>query len=309
MLPLSRSLFAATCLFIPVKAVAQEPPAAEQVHVVTDCDSLLKRFGSTIEMGADSKVEPIDGGCHIHNIHIAVSRFVRWKLPDLRVTGADLFDAATAQRMPVALEVSVKRAAMIPSGVSPAQTYTMEVMQPGYDAHVSYAWNPESRDFALDDFTLTVPGAGSFSINGGLSNLSELPALEKKPPEDAKQAAIKTLSIKLENHDLFQTLIVPLLIGLIPEGEDPRVLVPRYQMAATVFIDGLPETVADADSKSALKAFVAHFPRPAGTYDMSVETQPPIRMEEWQGAADPAVLTGLINRMKISASHQPSAQE
>lgn len=298
-----RSLLLLSCLSAPMTAAAQDTPP------VTDCPGLVQRLSPSVEIGPDSSIDPITDGCHVRDIYLAQSQYVRWRVADLRVTGEALFEAATAGRMPEQLDLTVTGAQLAPAGVPAAQSYVMEVVQTRYDLHLAYQWDAESHDFIVDDLTIKDARSGAMSLKGALSNLSELPAMGKKPPENAKQTAIRSLNLRLDNNGIFESLVVTPMISQMTGDEDPRTRVPQYQAAATSFVETLPDAVADGESKTALKTFIADFPHPAGPYEINIVAKTPITMAELAGAANPVALTGLLSRITISATHQPPEQE
>lgn len=315
-----RLALAATCLsltaaasFAAEPAVAPEPaapkPPASISTAVTDCTGLVKLFGPILQTGDDTKIEAIDGGCHIENVVYAQTQFVRWKIGDISVTGEDLFKAASDQRMPKALDLTATHLAMAPSTVSAATSYIMELVQPVYDLHLAYRWDAKTHDFTLGDLTLKSAKAGLVSLKGEMAKLTQLPAFGLEPPKDADKAEIRSIALHLDNSGLFESLAVTPLVSQMPEDQDPRPQIAAYKTAATSFVESLPDTVANADSKAALKAFLADFPHPAGPYDVAITAKAPISIEDVAKAADPVAMTGLLSKISITASHQPPAQK
>lgn len=305
MLSVSRVLFAASCLFAPLAAIAQEHPAAIEPATVTDCESFLKSWGFFIELTKGGKIEPIDGGCHGTHLYFVLNPSMRWLFEDMRVTGTDLFLSATENRLPDALEATATGMRFSQTVSSPNLSYQLRALQRTNDIHLSYRWDRHSRDLLLHDFSWVNRQFGSFSLSGAMSNLSELPPLKGKRAQGSDQATIKNVSARLESHGLFEILVVQALISKLPWDEEPQPLVERYQLSAKASIDALPEAVASADSKAALKTFVASFPHPAGLYELNAETQPQVSIAELAKAKDPAALMELFNRIRISVTHKP----
>lgn len=92
------------------------------------------------------------------------------------------------------------------------------------------------------------------------------------------------------------------MLGLLPYDVDPRPLIETYKAAATAFIDGLPETSVGADSKAALRRFVADFPQPRGSYSFDMAADPGLAFVDL-AVDDPMQLAGLLARLTVTAGH------
>lgn len=305
MLSVSRALFAASCLFAPLAAVAQEQPAAPKALVVTDCESFFKRLAFFNDSADHEKAEPIDGGCRGTDLYFESNSNNRWSFEEVRVTGEGLFEAANENRFPDVMTATITgmRSSYVVS--SPNLAYRLQAMQRPNSMHLSYRWDRQSRDLVLHDFTWKHSEYGSLSLKGNMANLRDLPPINGRRPQDSEQMTINNISVRLDNRGLFERLVVSDLISKLPDDKDPKPVITQYQASATAFIDALPDTVAGADSRAVLKTFVTSFPNPVGVYEMSVETQPPVSLAEVIKAKDPVVLMNLFSQVKVSASHEP----
>lgn len=278
---------------------------------VTDCAGLLANFPAAITIMPDSVVEPVADGCHATNIFItAGGAYARWRVADARVTGKDLFTAIGANRMPEALEVSLNGTGLAIANGRPVTEYIMQVTQTPYNVHLAYRWDHASHDLVLDDLSLKGPRFGGIAFSGTAKDVTHMPKLDGAADEDAKLFSLSKLSARLDNRGVFEGMVVVPLVSMLPPDEDPRPAIAQMQQMASGFIAMLPETVASADSKAALKDFIAAFPHPAGVYQFGIESKQPIPAEKiLDGADHPQALAPLLGQLTVSATHvAPVAQ-
>lgn len=305
----SRLALAFSCIALPLSAsISSIAWAAEQKKPVTDCMSLLQQAG-TIETGPDSKIEPIADGCHAANIHVSQSKYTRWRVADARITGKDLLESIGAGRMPETLDVSLKGAAVDIDIGSPALRYSNEVMQMPYDVHLAYRWDGTSHDLVFDDFSVKAPPLGEMSFSAAVANVGEMPKVAGPTAFALAITSVRSLSAHVDNHGLFEKMVVPVIIARLPRDKDPRPAITGLQQTAISFVEALPEAVAPAESKTALKSFIGEFPHPSGLYHVDIKPKHPVPgIEIIDAAKEPQVLSGLLEKLTIAANHPAVAQ-
>ncbi|MDO1583220.1 hypothetical protein [Rhizobium oryzicola] len=292
---------AATFLFISTAWIAA---AQQQKSPVMDCAALISRSAPLVEVKPDSKIEPIENGCHASNVLISQSAYARWKAADLRITGKDLFASVTAERLPETLEVSLTGLQFSLNAGTPLSNYVMEVTQLPFDIHLAYRGDGASQELTLDDLSLRGTRFGSIGVSGAASGVSKMPVLASQVEEATKLAAIRKLSLKLDNRGVFESIVVMPLISTLPQDHDPKPAIERYRSLATAFVDSLPDRIATSDSKTVLKTFLAEFPHPAGRYQVDIDAEQPIPVADLLGAASkPQGLSALLAKLKLSAAH------
>lgn len=291
------------CIATPCVAAAQEAKIP-----VTDCASLIARFAPLVEVKPDSTVESIDNGCRAANIFISQSAYARWKVAALNVTGKNLFASITAERLPETLDVALTGLHLSIDAGTPLSNYVMEVTQLPFNIHLAYRWDTKSKDLTLDDLSISGPRFGSIAVSGTTSGVSKMPSLAFQPDEEAKLTAIRRLSFKLDNHGVFESMVVVPIVSALPQNQDPKPLIENYRRIAITFVDALPQTVATSDSKNAMKAFITEFPHPTGRYQLNVDTKHPVPVADIAEAGiNPLALNELLTTFTLSALKEPEA--
>ena len=286
---------AALCLAPAFGASAEETPAAK-------CAALASNFPQ-LEQTSRTEVTDIKDGCQILDATFNFGTYVRWHVAELKITGRGLTEAVAAQRLPEDLNLTLTGLRFAPNVGGQTSNYILEIQQVPFDAHLAYQWNAETKTLSLDDLSISGQRIGLASVSARVSGLAEMPR-EVGTIADFANAGIENVTLTLNNYGVFQSMLAPPLIGLLPPDEDPRPTIANYQAMLTTSLAALPETVANAASKAVLTQLIADFPAPTGIYQLSIDAQKPVPISSLTGN-EVAALTSLVSSLVLTATHQP----
>jgi len=295
------SLVLALACLAPLSAQAQDAAPASSS---TSCPDLIATFPQ-IERSATTTVEDIKDGCRIADAAINLGPYTRWRVAEAQLTGRDLVDALAAKKLPEDFNLTLTGLRLSPNlPEAKATSYLIENQQVPYNAHFAYQWDKATNKLSLDDISIHGPRIGLASLSARLTGLPQMPE-RLDSPADLSAASIENVTMTLNNHGVFQSMLLAPLIGLLPPDEDPRPAIAAHQASLTTAIAALPETVANVASKAALTELAGEFPAPTGIYQISIDAPRPVPVSALLAPGQLAAITSLISSLVITASHQP----
>ncbi|HEY4198988.1 MAG TPA: hypothetical protein VGM83_00355 [Devosiaceae bacterium] len=299
-----------TALPIPV-VMAQDAPAAQDAPVTQDapaptgkrdCKELM-RLLPQFEGAPDSTLETLPDGCAATHLVISGGQYQRWTIDRLSLTGIDM--NSTAVGAPQALQLDAKGLAFAPDVGNPVSAYIMKVRQQPLDVHLAYHYDDAQKQMHLDA-TVTGEGYGDFGVSATILGFSPADINFSEVPDTAK-IAIAGLSTTLENKEMIESFIVPMVASMTPTDGDPEKFIGDGKAGLIAMIGGLPDATASATSKDALSRFVGDFPHPRGKLDLDVEPTPPLKADDLEKLDNPMSLLTLLGKIKLTASYEQPA--
>jgi len=263
-----------------------------------DCRQLAEKLVSVTPGG----VEAVENGCQFTDLVADFDTYNRWHIGKAVVAGTDILAAFEAKALPPMLEVSLEDVVFSPELGDGVSQYIIEAQQVGFSAHLAYHWDEAAGLVSVDDLSLTGPHIGHGALSMRM-HLEQLPALSEEGPP---AGSIETLSITLDNEGLFETMMVPFLVGSLPYGDDPRPAIAKYQAAIVKAIAALPDETLDEDGKSAAVHFVESFPHPTGRYEFGFSADEPIGVAALASINTIPGLLRLLPDLTMTASHVPA---
>lgn len=276
--------------------------ATDTVRAPENCTRLVSGF-ATVETGEQTQIIDRPEGCTINSFYIRQSGTVRYKVDKLDIVAPGLLDAYGAGKLPARMEATATGLRMSPDIDDPRYEYLLEIQVRPFDVHFAYDWNSQTGDLAVKDISMSGEALGRLAFSGLLSGVTDLDfeAMHDGPPSSV---TAKQVSVLLENRALFETLIAPMLIYTMPEGEDPRPHIAAIRQKFIDFIRVLPESIVPAASKTAIADFAGQFPSPKGKWELDISVADGVPV----GSPDITSLLGLLAKpgaINISARHTP----
>jgi hypothetical protein len=295
------SLVLALAYLAPLSVQAQDTAPATPT---TQCANLAAGF-TQLERLPTTKIEDIKDGCRITDAAINLGPYTRWRIAEAQLTGRGLVDALAAKKLPEDFNLTLTGLRLSPNlPEAKATSYLVENQQVPYNAHFAYQWDKATNTLSLDDISIHGPRIGLASLSARLTGLTQMPE-RLDSPADLSAASIENVTMTLNNHGVFQSMLLAPLIGLLPPDEDPRPTIAASQATLTTAIAALSETVANAASKVALTELIREFPAPTGIYQVSIDAPKPIPVSSLLAPDKLAALTSLVSSLVVTASHQP----
>ena len=247
-----------------------------------------------------SEMADDQSGCIIKNGAIDHDSRVQWHFKSLTITGDYGTSGRSYPQLPPRGSFAVDELILL-TGRFPGQDYIMRHTATPISYRFSYEFDSKGRSLRVGELSATsklgrVGLAGEAKVDFDLK--AELHAFE----EYAQYVDISEFSFEVLNSGLFESLILPLVVGVVGFDVDPEARITSFQSALSDEIAALPESQASGMSKSALKKFIGEFPHPAGPFKASIKFGSPVSAEALRkGEVD---VSALLKTVKIDAVYE-----
>lgn len=296
--------FLAVLLLVAVTLVspasAQKSKSAYQAPMTCEAAATAMPAFSLLET---STVEAIENGCRVTNLVFDLGNgYSRFEMAEVTLVAPDLFARWAEQRLPDAVELTVKGTQFSPQTGNATTDYIIGVQQVPYNLHLKYRWNEVAGELVLVDASMRSGILGRVSVSGTMTGVSTMPSVVDGM-EDIAGYGLSQVSITLTNRSLLENFAIPTLVAMLSSDTDPRAQIAALQATLRATASALPDTIADAASRQALVDFIDAFPHPRQTYDLSLTAEPPVPVTDISAIDGIPAATALLSRLKIIAAH------
>lgn len=264
---------------IPVRAalaiaLAAAPFSLPAKQKEVSCRALADRLLAG-RMTAETKIAEEPQRCVVTDVRFQLSKYQGWAVDRLTVSGPDFRRLEKGRPLPTALDVEAHGITLSPDIDDSHTRYMMRAQQRPFDARLSYVWDEAAGRMHLKELAVDSPAAGliAFSADADLPDIARL-TQSRKPG----QIGIRHLKVVFDNNGLFEGMLLPVFLGMIPADQDPAVEVPKAQARDMAAIAKLPDTAIDRASKDALSRFLRDFPNPRGYFELEQTFDTPLEL-------------------------------
>jgi hypothetical protein len=252
---------------------------------------------------AETKVTQDGQTCAVTNLKIAKSRYQGWTIERLTVTGPDFLRLEKGRLFPTALRVEAHGVRFAPDVEDARTRYLMQAQQRPFDARLDYMWDKVTQQLHLRELALDSPQKGLIVVSMD-ADLADLDRRTTVP--QPKDFGVRRARLVLDNSGLFESMLLPVIIGLFPSDKDPAVEIPKAQAREKAKVRALPSSTIDEASKDALSRFIDDFPHPRGHFEIDQTFDAPLRLTDPRAlaASGTSLLTG---GSRIVVRYDPSA--
>jgi len=285
-----------------VAQLAFSPCSALAKPREVSCQSLADRLlaGRTT---AQTKVLEDGQSCVITHVKITISPLRNWTIDRLTVSGPDFRGLEKGKPFPSALRVETQGIRFAPDIDDAHTRYVLQVQQRPFDARLSYEWDKATQQLHLRELALDSPRGGLVVLSMD-ADLSDLDTRTTVP--ELKDLGIRHVRMVLDNNGIFEDMLAPVLIGLVPPDDDPAVEIPKAQARELAQLRKLPSSVIDEASKAALTRFINDFPHPRGRLEIDQTFDRPLQLGDLKAFL--VAGTGTWSQgSRIKARYDPSA--
>lgn len=265
-----------TLMLLTAPTLAQEAAPAEPV-APTSCETLFD-FIRFAEKGPQTTIETTEDGCRVTDFFAGSTKYDRFRIGSLTLSAPGLFEALADGLPPPAASVALTGVASAPRVDDPLFEYILELQSAPFDVTLSYHWDAAAGALIIDEASLSSPTLGRLALSGRLAGI-EADTLALAESGRLPPVALYEAALTLDNKAFVPSFIAPYLVSLLSRDEDPRLQVARYQQLFDATLQGLPDTLIDADSKAVLSNFIASFPHPTGVHTIHLQSAQGIGLE------------------------------
>jgi hypothetical protein len=261
-----------------VALLALSPSLALAKPGEVSCKALADRLLAERMTPATKVIE--DGpGCVVTKLKFAMGQYRGWTVDRLTVSGPDFRKLGKGKPFPTALRVEAQGVRFAPDVDDSHSRYLIQAQQHPFDARLSYDWDKATRRLHLRELALDDPRTGliELSMDADLDDLDT-----RTTPPAPKDFGIRHVRMVIDNNGLFEGMLLPPVLAMIPSDQDPAVEIPKAQARELAQIRKLPSSVIDEASKAALSRFVNDFPHPKGRVEIDQTFDTPLRLEDLQ---------------------------
>jgi hypothetical protein len=254
----------------------------------------------------DLKVTAGPDNCVFSNVSIHVGRIADWSIDRLAITSPEI-RSGFGKRPPASLRID---ATGIRFGVRIGDAharYLSSVMQKPFDVRLHYDWDQDGGHLQVHEISLESPWLGHASLAMDL-DMPPDPDAPGSIPHDGnpfiRDSSIRQIHFVLDNRAIVESMMMPLLVGLVPKEKDPAIEFPKIQAMVEKQVHRSPTSQADAASKDALVRFVRDFPHPSGHFEETISFDPPLRLDDLRSDKKERWMRGA----HVQAVYQPLPQ-
>lgn len=268
----------------------------------TTCETVASSMPA-LSLLDTSTVEAIENGCRVTNLVFNLGNgYSRFEMAEVTLVAPELFARWAEERLPDALELTVRGMQFSPQTGNPTTDYIIGVQQSPYDLHLQYHWDEATAALLLVDASMSSGNLGSISVSGTLADVSAMPTIIGGM-KDIVGYGVAQLSVSLANRAILETFAIPTLVAMLPGDTDPRAHIETLRATLRAMVEALPDDIADTASRAALVDFIDAFPHPRQVYELTVTGDPPIPVAELAGVNSIPTGAALLGRLKIVAAH------
>jgi hypothetical protein len=252
---------------------------------------------------AETKVTQDGQTCAVTNLKIAKSRYQGWTIERLTVTGPDFRRLEKGQLFPTALRVEALGVRFAPDIEDTHSRYLIQAQQRPLDARLDYAWDKATQRLHLRELAVEGSVGGLFAVSMD-ADLADLDTRTTLP--GPKDLGVRRARLVFDNGGLFESLLLPVILGLVPADKDPAAEIPKAQAREKAKVRALPSSTIDEASKDALSRFIDDFPHPRGHFEIDQTFDAPLRLTDPRALADSG-MSLLTGGSRIVVRYDPSA--
>jgi hypothetical protein len=273
-------IFAVPACYLALPALIASLPSSEAAarSAKLTCNTLAEGFLKA-SMTPASTVATAGGGCTFTNLRIKTGTRQSYSVERLEVAGLADWDPDRTP-LPAAVNLDAHGIRFAPDIDSARIRYQIAVSQHPFDVRARIAWNAPTHVLHLQELSMSGPTLKHISLA-----LDVILPSEKIPGSgDFDKLRISHAHVTLDNGYVFESMIVPIILPMIPEDEDPAIEVPKALKAAEKKLLATPATRTDAASRDALIRFVRDLPHPTGHFDLDLNWLQPRSLSDIKGA-------------------------
>ena len=292
-------LFAFAVPLLSQPSLAELPDKTEPL---ADCAALFA-FIPDVTTTQDTDIEDVDGGCRATNLSWAESSYIHYRIDEVVLLSPDLLQTFPAGKLSAAADLTLKGLRIVPQTGSPLQDYIISLASTGIDIHLAYTTDPTDRTGDVD-FELSAGKLGGLALSASLSDFDN-----SDVPFSSLTEVTGTLDhfeAFLEDNGLFARLFAPPILSTLPADQDPRPAIAAAQEVAIAMLASWPETTMPPKSLAALSALIRAFPKPEGSWTLSIDSEPGLSLESLS-SGDLSALAATIADTRITATGTPAA--
>lgn len=293
-------LFVVVFQMLSLPCLADTPGKPEPL---ADCAALIASVPD-VTTTQDTDIEDVEGGCRATNLSWNQSSYVQYKADEVILLSPDLLRTFPTGDLLVAADLTLKGVRAVPQTNSPLQDYIISLNSTGIDLHLAYTTDPAERS-GTADFELDAGRLGRLALSAELSDVDTTDARLSTLTEVT--GTLDHLEVSLEDAGLVANIFAPPILSTLPFDEDPRPAIAAAQEAAIAKLASWPETVMTPESLAALSALIRDFPKPEGSWTVTVDSDPGISLQTLYGGTRSAFAAALKGT-RITATGRPTAQ-
>lgn len=224
----------------------------------------------------DSRVRTEGESCIFTNVHIKTGHLAAWSIGQLTITGLKGPELNPKTR-PARLQVRVEATHIVyaPTIDNARARYQIALTQRPFDVRFDVDLDFQTSHLSIREAALESPWLGT--INVAFDAILE----GNDIPEPSQVLGFKFSRIRfgLDNRIVFESMVMPMVLALLPQDKDPAVEIPRLQKDAERDLKRLPASAIDPASRDALIRFTRDLPHPTGhfTAEVNFPTPQPVR--------------------------------
>ena len=289
-------------LAVPLFSQPSLAELADKTAPLADCAALLASIPD-VKTTQDTHIEDVDGGCRATDLSWVESSYIHYRIDEVVLLSPDLLQTFPAGRLSAAADLTLKGLRIVPQTGSPLQDYIISLSSTGIDLHLAYATHPAERTGAVD-FELSAGKLGRLSLSASLSDFDNSDVPLSNLTEVT--GTLDHFEASLKDNGLFARLFAPPILSALPADQDPRPAIAAAQEVAIAMLASWPETTMPPKSLAALSALIRAFPKPEGSWSLSIDSEPGLSLESLS-SGDLSALSAAIAGTRITATGTPAA--
>ena len=277
--------------------------SAGKAEPLADCAALIASIPD-VTTTQDTVIEDIDGGCRATNLSWSQNSYVQYRADEIILLSPDLLRTLPTGELFVAADLTLKGVRAVPQTNSPLQDYIISLSSTGIDLHLAYTTDPAERTGTVD-FELDAGRLGRLALSG---KLSDLDTTDVRLSDLTKVTGrLDHLEASLEDAGLVANIFAPPILSTLPFDQDPRPAIAAAQEATVAKLASWPETTMTPESLAALSALIRAFPKPEGSWTVTVDSDPGISLQTLYGGTRSAFAAALEGT-QITATGKPTSK-
>lgn len=266
------------------------------------CTALAQGFlkGAISDPG---QVHATDRGCLFSDVQIKLGRYQNWTVEQLTIEGLNGWDRK-ASPLPPHLLVSAKGIRFAAPVENSHLRYQMRLTQRPFDARLDAGFDPATKALSIHELAIESPWIGHIALGIDAVYRAEQDGHAGHDLPDLPALQLSHTRLVLDNKTLFESMLMPTIIALVPAEQDPAEVFPRWQKKTEAQLRELPTRLLDADSREALIRFIRDFPHPTGHFAFDLRFAQPVTLAGLKAGKDHV---SFLKDTKITVTYQPQA--
>lgn len=282
--------------------LASPAASAPAVPDVSACKALAGNLSHIMHVEVsnlpESAVTARPGSCIFSHATLNMSGFFVWSIDRLTIASPDIARGA-GTTFPGSLRVDATGIRLETRIADSHARYLTSVAQKPFDVSFQYDRDRAARRLTVREVTIRSPWIGYASLAFDLDIPPDAGA--PKGMSKARDVAIRQLHFVLDNREIVESMLIPVLVSLLPADKDPAIEFPKIQKQVELQARELPASSADDASKDALIRFTRDFPHPSGHFEETLRFDHPLVLEELLSGGKGKWLRGA----HLQAAYQP----